>query len=371
MDACVSHGVLIVDLTDKGTTFKLAAELAKMWDTVGGFFAALDLDPDLEKFLPEMASIPASPFAKVGYANYDNGMQFLETRLSRDQSGILPSQARGVLGNDGERVLASVFRTIAEVGKDVVRIVTAASTMEYDGFEGEGPSVSGLAFVGDEELGSDDGMAEIKASQAATLLANELVDDGIPLSSSAEEQSSVSMSPHRLCRYRNGKDDVPKEIFGAHTDSSFVTIVPVAAVSGLEVYDEAAEQWYRPEVMARLQWQLERVAKGEDKDAIYETIPSTSNNEEDITLPWHARYILVLPGEFLQIVTRNEVPAAVHRVVAGGPARLSAPILLRGRAGVRLDVPKYLGEINTDLLEEVDSMYMQQIHDAMQPSSFQ
>ena len=92
-------------------------------------------------------------------------------------------------------------------------------------------------------------------------------------------------------------------------------------------------------------------AKDKDKDAFYETISSVDDGVDDITIPWHARYILVMPGEFLQIVSRNEVSAAVHRVVAGGPPRLSAPILLRGRPGMALDVPKYLGEVNNELLE--------------------
>jgi hypothetical protein len=370
MDALVSHGVLIVDLTDKGTTFKLAVEVAKMWDASNALFGSIDNEPTIEQTLPEMVSIPSSPYAKVGYANYNNGMQFLETRLARDGSGVLPVEARDLLGTDGSSNLSKAFGTIADVGKDVVRIVTAASTIEYEGFESEGPSLSGLPFVGKAELGSDYGMGEILASRAAAKLVDELIDDGTLSAVSTSGQGTVSMSPHRLCRYKNVNDDAPKEIFGAHTDSTFVTIVPVAAVSGLEVYDEAAEKWYRPELMARLQWQLEQVAKDKDKDAFYETISSVDDGVDDITIPWHARYILVMPGEFLQIVSRNEVSAAVHRVVAGGPPRLSAPILLRGRPGMALDVPKYLGEVNNELLEEVNGMEMQQIHDAMQPSSF-
>jgi hypothetical protein len=160
MDAFVSHGVLVVDLTDKGTTFKLAAEVAQMWDTANRFFAALDLDPDLEQSLPEMTSIPASKYAKIGYANYNNGMQFLETRVSRDGSGVLPREALSALGDEGERVLAKVFSTIADVGKDVVRIVTAASTIEHEGFPDEGSG---------GHMGGDDCSVEVKACLAANL----------------------------------------------------------------------------------------------------------------------------------------------------------------------------------------------------------
>jgi isopenicillin N synthase-like dioxygenase len=71
----------------------------------------------------------------------------------------------------------------------------------------------------------------------------------------------------------------------------------------------------------------------------------------------------------LQLATRNEVPAAVHRVVAteGKASRLSAPILLRGRSGMTLDIKRYLGSTGGDpLLEEVSGMTIEQIHDSMQ-----
>jgi isopenicillin N synthase-like dioxygenase len=86
------------------------------------------------------------------------------------------------------------------------------------------------------------------------------------------------MSPHRLCRYSNNdardkeKTKGPtREVFGAHTDSTFITAVPVAAVSGLEVYDEAAEQWYRPEKATRQHWQHAQKATGKDPEAMTKT----------------------------------------------------------------------------------------------------
>ena len=72
----------------------------------------------------------------------------------------------------------------------------------------------------------------------------------------------------------------------------------------------------------------------------------------------------------MQIVSHNEVPAAVHRVVAGPAPRLSAPILLRGRPSMKLDVGRYLGEASeSGLLKECDGMSMDEIHSAIQPSS--
>ena len=158
-----------------------------------------------------------------------------------------------------------------------------------------------------------------------------------------------------MCRYTNlNQTQSFKEIFGAHTDSSFITVVPVALVSGLEVYDEDAETWYRPELMARKHWEQQQQDSGEESS-------------------WHARYVVMMPGELLQLLTRNEVPATVHRVVAvhDGPSRISSPMLLRGRPGTKMDVARYLDKDDDPLLTECDGMTIEQIHDAMQPASFQ
>ena len=126
----------------------------------------------------------------------------------------------------------------------------------------------------------------------------------------------------------------PAEIFGAHTDTSFVTIVPASKTSGLEVLDEDRLQWYRPELNARRHaWSLD---------------PAESRSD---SYGWNCRYLVIMPGELLQLSSRNNVPAAVHRVVAAADRpRLSAPVLLRARPGTRMDVGRYLGDAGDDEL---------------------
>lgn len=366
MNALVVHGCLIVDMGDD------AVSLRNMWVVTKTFFDALETDSDKEQQLPKMSAIEASPHAKLGYANFQDGMQFMETRLDRKTGSVLPNELAAIVGEQGVAELAEAFAKIASVGKDAVRVATAASSVENEGFHGisdEAPAISGLPFLADEELGVDKlGNAATEASECATLMVEELVDDGKVLKDNSG-QGPVSMSPHRLCQYSNIKEDTPAEVFGAHTDSSFVTIVPVAAISGLEVFDEEAAAWYRPELKARMTWEAERLENGEDPTAVIQTIEGENGHETQV--PWHARYIVIMPGEFLQIVSRNEIAAAVHRVVASGPARQSAPILLRGRPGVTMDVKRYIGEVNSSLLEQIDGRNMQGIHDALQPSSFQ
>lgn len=357
MDAFANHGCLIVDVTNGGTTFEDATTVARMWNAVGIFFDSVSLDEKLEK-IPYMSCMDevGSPHAKLGFASYQEGnMQFLETRLHRE-GVILPREAISFVGQPGCEALIETFRIVAEVGKNIVRIVMGASTRETGLLDGE------------------------QAARAAVLATNELLDDGQSINTSIEHsEGKVSMSPHRLCLYTNQLSSTndnaesskmfstpsTKEIFGAHTDSTFVTAVPVAAISGLEVYDEDSAKWFRPEKAARLHFQKYLAGRGMDLNALTEDVDGTD-------IPWYSRYIVFMPGEMLQLCSRNECMAAVHRVVTnvGKPSRLSAPVLLRGRPGVKLDARRYLGGLASDdfLLRSCDGLTLEDIHDAMQPS---
>lgn len=360
MNALVAHGVLLVDLTDGGKSFESAKQLSRMWKTAEDFFQRVEDDSVANK-LPGMTTVleTGSKHAKVGFAVYDSGsLKFMETRMDRRTGLLLPKEASEILGEEGVASIQAAFKTLAEVGKDVVRMVTAASSVEHGAFGGNK---------------SDEASQLAKASKAAALMADELVDDGAPLPIATDvvhNEGSIAMSPHRLCRYveanTNSTIDA-REVFGAHVDSSFVTIVPVASISGLEVYDEEAEKWYRPELKALAHWE-EQPLQGKDLLTLVE------DTEDGSPIPWHCRYVAIMPGEHLQVATRDEVPAAVHRVVAakGGQARLSAPILLRGRPGTRFLPDRYLGgTLGNPLLQECDGKTMEEIHSLTQPSSFQ
>mmetsp|Transcript_2662 Transcript_2662/g.3837 ORF Transcript_2662/g.3837 Transcript_2662/m.3837 type:complete len:733 (-) Transcript_2662:104-2302(-) len=382
MDSLVSHGCLVVDLSDGGTSSLDSHTLAKMWEVSDNFFRNIQSDEEVVNSLPKMnvAEGAGSPNAVVGFQSYnDAAMQFLETRVVRNESGpinsVVPSEVSQIIGEEGVHTLIDSFNLICNVGKNIVRVAVAASNMEYDGFLDE----NGLNSDNEEEMYI---AADRMSSSAGANLVDDIVDDGKHKEGN-DGQGSVSMSPHRLCKYINranaeaGKSQKKqKEVFGAHTDTSFVTIVPVASTSGLEIFDEGADKWFRPELLARRKWELERKEKGLDPSIETEKIIVTENGEDkEINIPWHSRYICVMPGELLQVCTRNEVPAAVHRVVsaAGEDGRLSAPVLLRARSGMKMNVEKYFGRVESTgvLLDECDGMEMQEIHDALQPSSYQ
>jgi hypothetical protein len=357
MDALVSHGCLIVKLTQEQ-----AGSLAAMWNATEVLFDYVENSVDF--VLPKLATAPGvgSEHAKVGFATYYNGnLQFLETRQMRGTGKVLPVETEQVLGLEGCQALQDAFAIVADIGRRVTRIVVAAST---------------------EESGA---LPKDLASAAAAKLANELLDDGRALVSDDgihSAEGSVSMSPHRLCRYSNNNsknndgvddDDVKKqsatsaarEVFGAHTDSTFITAVPVAAVAGLEVLDEAVDRWYRPELAALRHYKMSHAARQDGTDA--DGVKTTATTDTD-GIPWHSRYLIVMPGELLQLASREEVLATVHRVVATQSAsRLSAPVLLRGRPGTRMDCDRYLGgAAHWPILQECDGMTIEDIHSAMQ-----
>ena len=385
MDALANHGCLIVDLTDGDELPEEALKMSKMWETTASLFEKAGTDEDAIKNLPPMqeADGVGSSHAAVGFLSVNDGdQQFLETRIRRSDGTLLPEGVHSVIGQDGVQSMVDAFNIMAEVGKDIVRIATAAASDEAKAFVSVGsvvsdeekgsPSIAGLTFEeasasgiwedgdnSDRRASEDDiTRSKILSSDAAMLLTEEIMDDGKPLLNQDFEnnEGTVSMSPHRMCRYSNNKESKEKsnarEIFGAHTDTSFVTIVPAASVSGLEVFDEDALEWYRPELRAL------KDAKQLDP-----------KRKMDSQFPWHCRYLIVMPGELLQITSRNNIPAVVHRVVATNEKpRLSAPVLLRARPGTKMDVERYMGSLDKadDLLQSCNGMKMEEIHHALQ-----
>jgi len=361
-----------------------------MWEATSTFFTAIDENPELEtSTLPSIyvAEGAGSIHEVFGFASYKDGdTKFVETRFKRGEKAVMmPTEVETILGADSIQSIAESFDAMVGVGKDVVRIATAASSMEVDAFVERKKSSSSNQPSGYTE--EDEEMPFIRASEAAIRLADELIDDSNPLKAASIEalestavgEGSVSMSPHRLCRYSNTqqKEEIMEAVFGAHTDTTFVTLIPAASVSGLEVYDEDAAVWFRPELMARKHWEAERRERGEDPSALTETIQIAAGDDEteEVVIPWHARYLIVMPGELLQLTSRNEIPAAVHRVVAAreGQSRLSAPVLLRARTGIKMNVERYFGNLDVagPLLMECQGIPMEDLHDAMQPSSMQ
>lgn len=134
----------------------------------------------------------------------------------------------------------------------------------------------------------------------------ELVDDGEGEEAGDRHGSEgivaegLSSTPLRMCRYA-GADGVA---FGAHTDTTFLTVIPCASAPGLEILEPSTGRWIRPE-------------------AAGDAIPGAD--------------VMLLAGELLQVLGQGRYQAAVHRVVRPVgllEPRVSTPLLVRGNANV-------------------------------------
>jgi len=321
MQSLESNSFIVVSLNEENSNV-----LKSMWDTVHDFFHGME-----EKDLPSMDVIPeaGSKKAVVGYASYDeDSMQFLETRLERMKEDVT-LYPKGIFDTkeDTEKLQDS-FKLLSKVGKYITQIAIDASNQESN-------------------------IPEKKAKEYAKKVVQDLLDDGCYTDA---DDTKVCMSPHRLCRYSYPKKNdtsKAKEIFGAHTDTSFVTIIPCASVSGLEVFNEDIHEWVRPESIAKQHYQKQNPSKND----------------------WYTNYVIILPGELLQLMTRSMIVSSIHRVISikdVGKSRVSAPILLRARCNKVMDVEEYFGSVDDGaeisfLLDDCEDMSMEEIHDALQP----
>ena len=179
--------------------------------------------------------------------------------------------------------------------------------------------------------------------------------------------------------------------FWPHVDSTFLTLIPMPEIAGLEVWcpssryvesENLAErgEWVRPiKPSAATNNEGAAAAAGKDGEA---------NSDEDCI------HVVALAGEFLQLLSDGQVPTCIHRVIAPKPPppsafgfgtsnkqyipRVSAPLFLRPRRGEEavLDVESdliYSGNtglyFEEGLLEECDEMRVWDYMDCMSPDN--
>ena len=132
---------------------------------------------------------------------------------------------------------------------------------------------------------------------------------------------AVSSSALRLCWYNRSSEAV---LFGAHTDSTFVTVAPLSP--GIEFYGDDGT-WHAPDV------------EGGDDGSL----------------------AVVWAGELLELADASYA-AAVHKVIGPERPRASTPLLLRGRPAVAMHgipmqhcweaLQKPTGDVAADYLRE-------------------
>jgi isopenicillin N synthase-like dioxygenase len=85
----------------------------------------------------------------------------------------------------------------------------------------------------------------------------------------------------------------------SHTDWTLATLVPVSRVVGLELWNLSQQTWVRPEEIARQHSESQFDMHGNNKNA-----------------DWNSGYVIIMGGKWLEILTKGNVQAGVHRVVS-------------------------------------------------------
>ncbi|KAL7539660.1 hypothetical protein ACHAWF_006482 [Thalassiosira exigua] len=307
-----------------------------------------------------------------GDVNGEGKMQFLDTRILPSEEGavdplLLPMEVGELVGSESLDAARRGMGTLLDVGTQITSAVLDMDGASADKLIDDGTRAR-------RGRGDDEQRRGSEATAAG---------------------GDVSNSYHRLIRYLTPQPSGAGAAFQAHVDSSFLTLVPMPELPGLEVWcpskgasdggasDEsdatAMGEWVRPTMPFDVSMEQESESKSND-----------------------CAYVIVMAGEFLQLTSNGDVPVCIHRVVPpqrGKPdatykPRVSAPMFLRPRRGdgARLDVGRDLklvdrtarsssasdsdsdsdsacGEdalyFEEGLLDECDSMHLWSAHDVM------
>jgi hypothetical protein len=161
-----------------------------------------------------------------------------------------------------------------------------------------GKAVASIAYAG---------VYDCEPQEASDVMSRLLDDDDKPFSGSF----------HRLAKYVPVKGTTEwTESLRSHGDWSLTTPIPVSSIAGLEIFSKTQQEWVRPELIARALWEREGC-------------PSDSHR-------WNSRYVTVMAGKWMELLTRGAIETCIHRVVAarGVTQRLSAPYFMRPKPRV-------------------------------------
>jgi len=192
------------------------------------------------------------------------------------------------------------------------------------------------------------------------------------------EADNVSNSYQRLIRYlKPQQSNNPEDgeaitdadaAFWPHVDSTFLTLIPMPELPGLEVWCPSKNDAENCDLGQRGEWvrpiePLFESSSSSGEEGADDDVNDDDDEEEDCA------YVIALAGEFLQLLSDGRVPTCIHRVIPPqhtastttpsspadygfGPkgkykARISAPLFVRPRRkddatlDVRSDLKKF------------------------------
>jgi hypothetical protein len=220
-----------------------------------------------------------------------------------------------------------------------------------------------------------------------------------------EIADTMSNSYQRIIRYLKPKQPANDEqtaddndaAFWPHVDSTFLTLIPMPEIAGLEVWCPSSRYAESDDLAERGEWvrPMKPTISEENNGAVTivtddgSSSSSSDSDEEDCI------HFVALAGEFLQLLSDGQVPTCIHRVIAPKPPspsafgfgtssnqkykpRVSAPLFLRPRRGEEavLDVESDLRDSRSTglyfekgLMEECDEMRVWDYMDCMSPNN--
>ena len=196
--------------------------------------------------------------------------------------------------------------------------------------------------------------------------------DDMTSNNADEIAENVSNSYQRIIRYLKPMSATNEgAAFLPHVDTTFLTLIPMPEIAGLEVWCPSSKYGESHNLAERGEWV--RPLKPVHEESEYNDINCNHEDDQD------SLHVVAMAGEFLQLLSNGQVPSCIHRVIAPNPPspskygltqqkyrpRVSAPLFLRPRRGedAILDVEKDLrtsGDeglyFEKNLLKECDSM---------------
>ena len=222
-----------------------------------------------------------------------------------------------------------------------------------------------------------------------------------------EIADTMSNSYQRIIRYLKPKQPVANEeqaeddndaAFWPHVDSTFLTLIPMPEIAGLEVWCPSSRYAESDDLAERGEWVRPiKPAFAEDNCAATTVMDDGSSGSSSSSDDEDCIHVVALAGEFLQLLSDGQVPTCIHRVIAPKPPspsafgfgatsnqkykpRISAPLFLRPRRGEEavLDVESDLRlrdsrstglYFEKGLMEECDEMRVWDYMDCMSPNN--
>jgi isopenicillin N synthase-like dioxygenase len=315
----------------------------------------------------------------VGY-RVDSEREFFESRLHSD-GACEPSFPRVVNYDSTVKNLYSALNKAARPAlKEVAAYMGVDAQMFFDLTDIDTDGVLPRNEVTNKATGEKVIVDNLSSSLLRICKYQDALDD-------YEAGSETSLSPDTAEEGKNDPFSTPTATgsvwFGAHTDSSLLTISLCSSTPGLDIVDQLENKWVAPELLLREQ-KIQEGPLGADRSAGQGGV-----------------YVMMFVGEFLQVLSKHRFKAAVHRVRNFGvpsslspssadastadPAangadtshtdesrnqRISCPYLIRGRHGAIFDIhnadkythPGGLDAVSEELVPNLDGTSVKMMH---------